>query len=135
MGGATGPLTAAEVVTGILLDEMYPPALARRLRDSGHDAKAVLDVEVGLASRSDEDVLAWASRNNRCLVTENVNDFARLAAQGAAHCGLVLVLAQRFPRTSKGLIRLGDALDATLVSKQVPARDAIIWLTSDNARG
>lgn len=132
MGGPADPSAATtEVLTGILLDEMYPPALAKRLRDSGHDVVAVLDVEVGLASRSDDDVLAWAARNSRYVVTENVSDFARLAAQGVAHCGLVFVLAQRIPRTSSGLVRLGDALDAILVSKQLPGRDGIIWLASN----
>ncbi|MEU1836616.1 DUF5615 family PIN-like protein [Micromonospora chersina] len=48
-------------MTGLLLDEMYPPALASRLRDRGHDVLAALDLEVGLSSRSDEDVLAWAA--------------------------------------------------------------------------
>lgn len=50
-------------MTGLLLDEMYPPALASRLRDRGHDVLAALDLEVGLSSRSDEDVLAWAARH------------------------------------------------------------------------
>jgi hypothetical protein len=107
---------------------MYPPALAQRLRTDGHDVVAVLDVEVGLASKSDEDVLTWAARNNRCVVTENVTDFARLAQQGFAHCGLVFVSSQRFPRTGSGLHRLGCALDALLSSKQLPGRDGITWL-------
>ncbi|MER7002393.1 DUF5615 family PIN-like protein [Dactylosporangium sp. NPDC000555] len=131
MGGPAEPSAATENLTNLLLDEMYPPALARRLCDSGHDVLAVLDVEVGLASRSDEDVLAWAVRNNRCVVTENVSDFARLAAQGVAHCGLIFVLAQRYPRTANGLIRLGNALDVLLPSKQLPGRDGVAWLGSD----
>jgi len=45
-------------VTGVLLDEMYPPALAQKLRADGHDVLTVLDLEVGLASRSAADVLA-----------------------------------------------------------------------------
>ncbi len=106
MGSAAGPVAAADSLTGVLLDEMYPPALAKRLRDAGHNVVAVLDVEVGLTSRSDEDVLAWAARTNRCVVTENVADFARLAALGASDQGLVFVSAQRFPRTSAGLARL-----------------------------
>jgi hypothetical protein len=131
VGGPADPSAAtAGVLTGVLLDEIYPPALAKRLRDSGHDVVAVLDIEVGLASKSDEDVLAWASRNNRCVVTENVSDFARLASLGVAHCGLIFVLAQRFPRTSRGLVRLGDALDSVLASKQLPGRDAVSWLAS-----
>jgi hypothetical protein len=112
----------------VLLDEMYPPALAKRLRDGGHDILAVLDVEVGLASGSDDDVLAWAARNNRCVVTENVSDFARLAAQGVTHAGLIFVSAQRFPRTANGLARLGAALDALLAAKHLPGPEGLIWL-------
>lgn len=112
----------------MILDEMYPPALADRLRATGHDVVAVLDAEVGLASRSDEDVLAWAVRNHRCVVTENVGDFARLTGQGAAHSGLILVSARRFPRTAAGLHRLGDRLDDLLSSKQLPDKDEVIWL-------
>jgi hypothetical protein len=69
VGGTAEPPTA-ETLNGILLDEMYPPALAQRLRDKGHNVVAVLDVEVGLASRSDDDVLARAAGNDRCVITE-----------------------------------------------------------------
>jgi hypothetical protein len=120
-------------VTGVLLDEMYPPALAQRLRASGHDVVAVLDVEVGLASRSDDDVLTWATRHRRCVVTENVSDFARLAQQGAAHCGLVFVSARRFPRTSAGLHRLGDALGSMIAASRLPGIDGIVWLRDSAA--
>lgn len=129
MGGPAEPAAAEASLTGVLLDETYPPALARSLRDKGHDVLAVLDVEVGLASRSDEDVLAWAARANRCVVTENVADFARLASQGATHHGLIFVSAQRFPRTSAGLTRIADALSALLDAKQLPSQDGISWLT------
>jgi hypothetical protein len=128
VGGPTGASAATEALTGLLLDEMYPPALARRLRDQGHDVLAALDVEVGLASRSEDDVLAWAARNNRCVVTENVSDFARLAAQGATHAGIIFVSSLRFPRTGSGLARLADALDALLSAKQLPGQDGVIWL-------
>jgi uncharacterized protein DUF5615 len=127
VGGTAGASTP-EALTGVLLDEMYPPALAKRLRDKGHDVLAALDVEVGPASRSDDDVLAWAARNNRCVVTENVSDFARLAAQGATHAGLIFVSSQRFPRTANGLVRLGDALEALLAADQLPGPDAVMWL-------
>jgi predicted nuclease of predicted toxin-antitoxin system len=128
VGGAAGP-PPAEALTGILLGEMYPPALAHRLRANGHDVVAVLDVEVGLASRSDDDVLAWAARNNRYVITENVSDFARLAAVGTRHAGIVFVSAQRFPRTTNGLVRLGDALGAVLAAKGLPPRNGVIWLS------
>jgi Domain of unknown function (DUF5615) len=126
-GPAEPPATQA--VTSALLDEMYPPALAQRLREAGHDVLAVLDVQVGLASRSDDDVLAWAHWTDRCVVTENVGDFARLAALGVAHAGIIFVSPRRFPRTGRGLNRMGDALDALLSAKGLPPRGGVIWLS------
>jgi predicted nuclease of predicted toxin-antitoxin system len=115
-------------LSSVLLDEMYPPDLARQLRDAGHDVVAVLDIEVGLASKTDEDVLAWAARNNRCVVTENVADFLRLARQGFSHAGLILVTSRRYPRTRSGLHRLGKALDDFLSAGNSPGQDGIVWL-------
>jgi hypothetical protein len=118
----------AEALTGLLLDEMYPPALAQRLRASGHDVVAVLDVEVGLAAKTDEDVLAWAARNDRCVVTENVGDFARLAQQGFGHAGVVFVSSRAFPRTAAGLPRLEKALNELLSARGLPGHDGVTWL-------
>jgi hypothetical protein len=127
VGSPAESAAEAEAVTGLLLDEMYPPALAQRLRTSGHDVVAVLDVEVGLASKTDEDVLAWAARNGRCVVTENVSDFARLAQQGFAHAGILFISSRRFPRTAHGLHRLAEALDEMLSKDQLPGRDGVAW--------
>jgi len=121
----------AAVLRGIILDEMYPPALARKLRTDGHDVVAVLEVEVGLAAKSDEDVLTWAARDNRCVVTENVSDFARLAQQRVPHCGLIFVSGRRFPRTATGLHRLGGALGRLLSENRIPGDEGIIWLQPD----
>ena len=120
---------AAQGITAVLLDEMYPPLLGQSLRDAGHDVLAVLDIQVGLAARSDEEVLAWAARFNRCVVTENVVDFARLAALGTPHAGLVFVSPQRFPRTAAGLRRIGEALRVLLDAKNLPPRGGVMWLS------
>lgn len=114
-------------MTGVLLDEMYPPTLAQQLRDKGHDVVAALDVEVGPSSRSDEDVLAWAARNDRCVVTENIRDFARLAPV-VPHAGIIFVSSQRFPRTRNGIARLADALHDLIASQGIPSHDGVIWL-------
>ncbi|WP_432957810.1 DUF5615 family PIN-like protein [Micromonospora haikouensis] len=114
---------------GLLLDEMYPPALAQKLCAQGHDVVAALDVEVGLASRSDDDVLAWAARNDRCVVTENVRDFARLAPI-VPHAGIIFVSAQRFPRTGRGLALLGDTLDQVLAAGNLPPEGGVTWLST-----
>ncbi|MFI5914889.1 hypothetical protein [Dactylosporangium sp. NPDC051541] len=59
-----------------------------------------------------------------------ISDFARLVSLGGAHGGLIFVLAHWFPRTASGLVRLGDALDVLLASKQLPGRDRISWPAS-----
>ena len=85
----------------------------------------------GVLSRLDRYVKehpTWAARNSRCVVTENVGDFARLAQRGVAHCGLVFVSGRRFPRTRSELHRLGDALGALLSAKKLPGRGGITWL-------
>ena len=67
-----------------LLDEMLPPATARRLTEMGHDALAVRDAD--LLGAPDREIYAAAVETDRTMVTENVADFAgilaaRIAAQ------------------------------------------------------
>lgn len=114
-------------MTALLLDEMYPPLLAIRLREAGHDVVAASAVEVGLASRSDDELLAWAQRNGRCVVTENIRDFAGLATH-STHAGVILVLAKRFPRSGSGLNGLYEALDGVLRDKTWPQPGEMHWL-------
>jgi predicted nuclease of predicted toxin-antitoxin system len=59
-----------------LVDEMLPTATADQLRDLGHDAIAVREVD--LAGAEDERVMAFAVAERRIVVTENFADFARL---------------------------------------------------------
>ncbi len=86
----------------LALDEMYPPALAQELRAAGLDALTV--AELGLAGRSDPDVFAAAVAQRRVLLTENVADFARIAAdhltRGAQHPGVLIALSSRFSTPS-----------------------------------
>ncbi|MGH3913828.1 MAG: DUF5615 family PIN-like protein, partial [Pseudonocardiaceae bacterium] len=80
----------------LLLDEMYPPALAEKLRAQGHDVLAVAE-DFDLVGSDDEAVLAYAIAAQRCLVTENVRDFAALAKH-TTHYGLLLTHPRRWPR-------------------------------------
>jgi hypothetical protein len=85
----------------LLLDEMYPAAIADALRARGHDAVAVVE-RPELRSGSDADVFAAAQTEGRTVVTENVADFVPIAndhdARSKAHHGLVLVHPVRYPR-------------------------------------
>lgn len=109
----------------VLLDEMYPGALAASLRVRGLDVLAALEVD-GLPASTDPVFLEWATQRQRVLVTENVGDFARLSH--GPHAGMILVLARRWPRGGVGLGRLEAALAARLSSDVPVPMDAVEWL-------
>lgn len=71
-----------------LADENFPADAVVALRASGEDVVAVADVAPGSA---DADILAWAAREARILVTFD-KDFGELAWRAGlpAACGVVL---------------------------------------------
>lgn len=87
----------------LLLDEMHAPAVAGALCADGWDVVAVAASPL-LRGASDEEILAYASAEQRSLVTENIVDFAALAsrwtAEGRHHPGLVFTNPRRFDRAS-----------------------------------
>lgn len=100
----------------LLLDEMYPPALADTLTDHGVEAVTVRDL--GLAGRADLDVLEAAASDGRVLLTENVADFAALAADwllaGRHHPGILIALSSRFSRRPGHRAAIAEAVAAIL---------------------
>lgn len=110
----------------LMLDEMYPPALARMLHDQGYDVVAIAGIPE-LAGSSDEAVLDAAMDDGRCLVTENVRDFAILARY-TSHAGLLFVNSQRWPRHPAAVKRLADALGHVLASDDMPGPGEVSWL-------
>ena len=85
----------------ILIDEnMSSPVRAARLRAAGHDV--VLAGDVGLLSVSDPRVPAWAVGQDRCVLTQDRNDFADLhdliMACGGHHPGILIVRVDNDPR-------------------------------------
>ena len=92
----------------LLVDEMYSPIVARRLRDEcDADVVSVLD-RPDLRGRSDDVVFEAAQREGRMIVTENVPDYLLLArddvAAGRTHHGLALTTNRRFPRAKANTI-------------------------------
>ena len=105
----------------LLLDEMYPPALAEALRSAGIEASTV--AEQGLAGRADLDILTYAEAERYVLLTENAADFARLASErlnaGMHHAGVLIVLSSRFSRRTSGIPKIAKAIsDLTEVQLQ-----------------
>jgi hypothetical protein len=103
----------------LLLDEMFPRAVADQLNAKGHDVRAVVaDPEfVGLP---DQDILIGAAEAGRALVTANIKDFmpidARHRASSRSHAGLVMVSSKTFPQNRGYVIAVTSALDALLAA-------------------
>jgi len=113
----------------LLLDEHFSFRIAEQLRKNGCDVIAVVE-RPDLREMSDEALLRWAGRNDRALVTENVQDFLPIHAEflkhGEEHCGLILTSARKFPRSSDGFGVLTTALAKALREHSAPS-----WLRSD----
>jgi predicted nuclease of predicted toxin-antitoxin system len=102
----------------LLLDEMYPAAIAEELRRRGHDVVSVHDgSHRRLEGATDAEIFKAAVEDMRALVTENVPDFRRLETNALLreqpHPGLVFTTDRRFPRGDpRTMGRLVSALDA-----------------------
>ena len=111
----------------VLLDEMYPTRVAVALRAHGIEATTV--AELGLAGSADPEVFAAALAGGYVLLTENVGDFTRPAAEhgsaGRHHEGLLIALSSRFSRQPAGTAALVAAVRA--VAQQELA-DRIVYL-------
>jgi predicted nuclease of predicted toxin-antitoxin system len=111
----------------LLLDEMYPPALAKALREAGIEASTAL--ELALTGRSDPDLLAAAIAQGYTVLTENVADFARISAEhvtaGHHHSGVLIALSSRFTRRPVGISPLVAAITA-VASEQLD--DRLVYL-------
>jgi predicted nuclease of predicted toxin-antitoxin system len=111
----------------LLLDEMYSASLAEALRTAGIDAVTV--GELALAGRSDLDVFAAAVAEAYVLLTENVADFARIAADhltaGQHHPGVLIALSSRFSRRPSGR---GALVVAVLTTADEPLEDRVLFL-------
>ena len=74
----------------ILIDENLSPRAALELAAAGVDAIHVRDR--GLSGVKDHELLEFAFREDRILITVNVEDFEKFASQRELHAGIVLVL-------------------------------------------
>jgi predicted nuclease of predicted toxin-antitoxin system len=112
----------------LLLDEMYPRAIAEELRARGHDAVSVHDAPG--PGTTDEELFDHARSEYRAVVTENIRDYRPLAEEilkaGEAHSGLILTTAKRWPRNDIGAII--TALDELLATNPDEPVNEERWL-------
>jgi predicted nuclease of predicted toxin-antitoxin system len=116
----------------LLLDEMYPPALAQALRAVGINATTI--IELGMSGTSDPEVFAPAVSENYVVLTENVADFVTIAAEhsttGAHHPGVLIALSNRFSRRASGRAALVNAIRAHSSDELT---DRIVYLTAPSS--
>jgi Domain of unknown function (DUF5615) len=103
----------------LLLDEMFSPGVIAELRPLGHDVLAVAE-RPDLRSKSDDEVFAWATVQERWVLTENVKDFRpillRALPAGQPSAGLLFTSSRAFPRSRKNPGPLVRALDGWLTA-------------------
>jgi Domain of unknown function (DUF5615) len=101
-------------VIGLIIDEMFPAAAARVLRDQyGRDAHHV--AEVGLRATDDAAIAGHARVEGRAVVTENVADFA-----DEEDLVLVVVLKKNLPGGGAQATALADVLDRWIETNPDP---------------
>ena len=103
----------------LLLDEMFPQAMADQLNAKGHDVRAVV-ANPEFVGLPDEDILIGATEAGRALVTANIKDFmpidARYRAANRVHAGLIMVSSKTFPQNRVYVTAVTTALDALLAT-------------------
>jgi uncharacterized protein with PIN domain len=92
-------------------NENFPMDVVRRLRQLGHDV--LTSYEAGQANQRipDDEVLAFATSQERIVVTLNRTDFIRLHKQGISHRGIVVCT------NDPDFQRQAERIDAALVDQ------------------
>jgi predicted nuclease of predicted toxin-antitoxin system len=116
---------------GLLLDEVFSPAIADELTARGVDCRAAAADRL-LRALSDLEIFEAALLEGRVIVTSNVPDFeslrrAREAVAGHVP-GLIYTSDLSFPRTKAYVSRLVTALEAAAIGHVAASRGGVLWL-------
>jgi len=98
------------MVLRFLLDEHYPPELARLLTEKGIDAVTLLGDRPELLGAPDAVVLRTAAEQGRVVVTEDVSTFPLAIRAVPDHVGVVYCRSSVYNRTASGIHRIAQAL-------------------------
>lgn len=71
-------------------DEQFPYEVVEHLRDLGHDVVTVQEAGKANLKIPDDEVLAFASINERVVLTLNRRDFKRLHRSYPSHGGIII---------------------------------------------
>jgi predicted nuclease of predicted toxin-antitoxin system len=113
-------------MANLYADEQYPYPVVECLRALGHDVLTVQ--EAGRANQKipDPDVLAFATSENRAVITQNRKDFFRLHRLYPNHAGIVACTNDRnweaLANRIHGAIAAAEPLNGKLVRVVRPAQ-------------
>lgn len=116
----------------LLLDEMFTDDIAQQLRAKGYDVISVV-ADPALISLPDDQILGYATTEERALVTANIKDLVpldgRYRAAGQSHAGLILVSTKTFPQNRGFPSAIATALAALLDSTFKIQSSQVLFLT------
>ena len=92
-------------------DEQYPYPVVEYLRSLGHDVQTVQEAGNGNQRIPDPEMLAFATKKGRAVLTQNRKDFIRLHQQHIEHAGIIACTIDRDWQ------RLADRIDARVAQE------------------
>ena len=98
--------------------------LVRLLRETGHDVLTAN--EAGLSDASDPDVLAYAIRESRTILTYNARDFRRLHQNDPEHFGILAICRDRDPRKDMSRAEIQRAVNNVAASRTPLRREFLV---------
>lgn len=122
------PTWDAAFLVRFLVDECTGPGVARWLRELGYDAVSVFDEARGI---DDAEVLAWAFRERRVLISNDKDFGDRVFRDAREHCGVLLLrLAdERTPAKIAAIERALSTVGEALVGSFVVVSDRAIRIS------
>jgi predicted nuclease of predicted toxin-antitoxin system len=100
-------------------DEQFPVETTIALRSLGHDVLTVQEAGNANQRIPDLEVLAFATKNNRAVLTINRHDFIRLHKHASNHAGIIACTEntnfERLAAKTHDAVAQLDSLDSQLI--------------------
>jgi predicted nuclease of predicted toxin-antitoxin system len=100
-------------------DEQYPYPVVEFLRLLGHDVLTVQEADKANQRISDPDVLAFATVENRAVITQNRKDFIKLHRLQPDHAGIIACTDDRNWEALANRIHAAIAAEESLRGKLI----------------
>lgn len=95
----------------VYADENFPLPCVENLRELGHDVLTVREAGKADQAIADDEVLQFAIREKRCLITLNRKHFIRLHSQIPDHTGIIVCTFD--PNFDELAQRINEVLEQT----------------------